>query len=93
MPPARGRATRALRAARARTSSSPGRASGAVLGERRLQEGARRPAHQSGASEPASDDTCDTVDIARLQATAKQNPRGIELLGPPPFKKVGGQDG
>lgn len=42
-----------------------------------------------GASEPATDDTCETVDIARLQASAKQNPRGIELLGPPPFKKIG----
>ena len=40
-----------------------------------------------GASEPATDDTgADAVDIPRLQASAKQNPRGIELLGPPPFK-------
>ena len=30
--------------------------------------------------------TADTVDIARLQASAKANPRGIEILGPPPFK-------
>ncbi len=37
------------------------------------------------ASEPATDDTSETVDIARLQASAKENPRGIELLGPPPF--------
>ena len=37
------------------------------------------------ASEPATDDASDTVDIARLQASAKQNPRGIEILGPPPF--------
>ncbi|MEY2424202.1 MAG: hypothetical protein QOI95_4269 [Acidimicrobiaceae bacterium] len=37
-----------------------------------------------GASEPTTDDTSETVDIARLQASAKENPRGIELLGPPP---------
>ena len=38
------------------------------------------------ASEPATDDTLmGTVDIARLQASAKANPRGVELLGPPPF--------
>ena len=44
-----------------------------------------------GASEPATGDTSDTVDIP-LQAWAKENPRGIELLGPPPFEalKVGG---
>ncbi|MDQ1372913.1 MAG: hypothetical protein QOJ09_251 [Actinomycetota bacterium] len=44
-----------------------------------------------GASEPATDDTSDTVDIARLQASAKDNPRGVQLLGPPPFEglKVG----
>ena len=44
-----------------------------------------------GASESATDDTCETVDIARLQASAKANPRGIEILGPPPFAhpKVG----
>jgi hypothetical protein len=41
-----------------------------------------------GASEPATDDTCDVVDIARLQASAQQNPRGIELLGPPPFEAL-----
>jgi quercetin dioxygenase-like cupin family protein len=45
-----------------------------------------------GASEPAEDDTADIVDIPRLQASAKANPRGIELLGPPPFK-VGGTPG
>ncbi len=37
------------------------------------------------ASEPTSDDSSDTVDIARLHASAKDNPRSIELLGPPPF--------
>jgi len=39
-----------------------------------------------GASEPATDDTAETVDIARVQASANANPRGIELLGPPPFE-------
>jgi quercetin dioxygenase-like cupin family protein len=39
-----------------------------------------------GASEPATDDTSVTVDIPRLQASAQQNPRGIEILGPPPFE-------
>ncbi len=38
-----------------------------------------------GASEPTSDDTSASVDIARVQSSAKENPRGIELLGPPPF--------
>lgn len=37
------------------------------------------------ASEPTSDDVSATFDIARLQASAKANPRGIEILGPPPF--------
>lgn len=43
------------------------------------------------ASEPATNDTSETVDIPRLQASAKDNPRGVELLGPPPFEdlKVG----
>lgn len=39
-----------------------------------------------GASEPATDDTSERVDLARLQAAAKDNPRGIEILGPPPFE-------
>lgn len=38
-----------------------------------------------GASEPATSDAPDTIDIARLRASARDNPRGIELLGPPPF--------
>lgn len=38
-----------------------------------------------GASEPATDDRVDAVDIERLQASARANPRGVELLGPPPF--------
>ena len=37
------------------------------------------------ASEAAADDTADRVDIARLQQSAMANPRGVELLGPPPF--------
>lgn len=41
-----------------------------------------------GASVPATDDTSETVDIARIQASAQENPRGIELLGPPPFEAV-----
>ncbi|MBK5333109.1 MAG: cupin domain-containing protein [Ilumatobacteraceae bacterium] len=40
------------------------------------------------ASEPATDDRSDTVDIARLQASAKENPRGVQLLGPPPFENL-----
>ena len=38
-----------------------------------------------GASVPAIDDAFETVNIARLQASANDNPRGIEILGPPPF--------
>ena len=38
-----------------------------------------------GASEPTTADTSDTLDIARLQASAQDNPRAVELLGPPPF--------
>ena len=41
-----------------------------------------------GASEPATDDASETVDIARVQASAKANPRGIEILGPPPFETL-----
>jgi quercetin dioxygenase-like cupin family protein len=40
-----------------------------------------------GASEPALDDTADRFDLARLQASAQANPRGIRLLGPPPFAR------
>jgi quercetin dioxygenase-like cupin family protein len=39
------------------------------------------------ASEPATDDTSNKVDIARVQASAKQH-SGIELLGPPPFEAL-----
>ena len=38
-----------------------------------------------GASDLATDDTADRVDLARLQASAAANPRGITILGPPPF--------
>lgn len=41
-----------------------------------------------GASDPATDDTADTLDLARLQAVAADNPRGITILGPPPFATV-----
>ena len=53
--------------------------------------GAPSQAFYRGASEPATADTSETVDMARLQASAKENPRGIEILGPPPFEtlKVG----
>jgi len=47
--------------------------------------GAVSQAFYRGASNPATDDTADFVDLARLQATAAENPRGIEILGPPPF--------
>jgi quercetin dioxygenase-like cupin family protein len=39
-----------------------------------------------GASEPAICDRPDIVDIERLQASAQQNPQGVQLLGPPPFE-------
>jgi quercetin dioxygenase-like cupin family protein len=41
-----------------------------------------------GASEPATSAAAETVDMARLQASAKANPRGIEILGPPPFNRA-----
>ena len=31
------------------------------------------------------EDNADNVDFGRLQATAAENPRGITILGPPPF--------
>ena len=37
------------------------------------------------ASDPAIGDSSDAFDITRIQASAHENPRGIELLGPPPF--------
>ena len=47
--------------------------------------GAPGQAFYRGASDPATDDTADLVDLARLQASATANPRGITILGPPPF--------
>jgi quercetin dioxygenase-like cupin family protein len=41
-----------------------------------------------GASEPAVDDTAEVVDLARLQASAAANPRGITILGPSPFSPM-----
>jgi quercetin dioxygenase-like cupin family protein len=38
-----------------------------------------------GASDPTTADSSAAVDIARVQASARANPRGIDLLGPPPF--------
>jgi quercetin dioxygenase-like cupin family protein len=53
-----------------------------------LQTPGTGQAFYRGASEPATDDNCDTVDIARLQASARENPRWVELLGPPPFESI-----
>jgi hypothetical protein len=47
-----------------------------------------RQAFYRGAIEPASNDRSDTVDIARVQTSAQQNPQAIQLLGPPPFEAV-----
>ena len=53
-----------------------------------LQTPGTGQAFYRAASEPAIDDTSHTVDIERLQASAKANPRWIEILGPPPFKSA-----
>lgn len=50
--------------------------------------GAVGQAFYRGASVPAVDDTADALDLAGLQATAMANPRGITILGPPPFATV-----
>jgi len=42
-----------------------------------------------GASDPAEDDEGDSLDLARLQASAAAHPRGITILGPPPFAVAG----
>jgi quercetin dioxygenase-like cupin family protein len=47
--------------------------------------GAVGQAFYRGASEPAVDGTADNLDLDRLRACAAANPRGIKLLGPPPF--------
>jgi quercetin dioxygenase-like cupin family protein len=41
-----------------------------------------------GASEPVTSEASQVVDIARVQASAKDNPRAIQLLGPPPFQSL-----
>jgi quercetin dioxygenase-like cupin family protein len=38
------------------------------------------------ASDAAASDDDDILDIPRLQATAQDNPRAINMLGPPPFE-------
>jgi quercetin dioxygenase-like cupin family protein len=47
--------------------------------------GAVGQAFYRGASHPAVDDAVDSLDLPHLQASAAENPRGITLLGPPPF--------
>lgn len=47
--------------------------------------GAVGQAFYRGASEPAGDHTADYLDLPGLQTTAAANPRGITILGPPPF--------
>jgi quercetin dioxygenase-like cupin family protein len=47
--------------------------------------GAVGQAFYRGASEAAVDDDADNLDLARLRGTAAENPRGITILGPPPF--------
>jgi quercetin dioxygenase-like cupin family protein len=44
-----------------------------------------------GASEPATGDASDVVDIARVQASAKVN-GGVQILGPPPFDTADGAE-
>ena len=56
--------------------------------------GAVGQAFYRSASDPAADESAeniDNVDIPRLQATAMKNPRGITLLGPPPFRTAAAQ--
>ncbi|MEP7201675.1 MAG: cupin domain-containing protein [Ilumatobacteraceae bacterium] len=53
-----------------------------------LQTPGHGQAFYRDASEPTTDDTSDTVDMASLQASAKENPSGVELLGPPPFEAL-----
>ena len=50
--------------------------------------GAVGQAFYRGASVPAVDDRTDALDLAALQAAAAENPRGIKILGPPPFAIV-----
>jgi quercetin dioxygenase-like cupin family protein len=37
------------------------------------------------ASHPPTSDASDAIDMLRLQASARDNPSGIAILGPPPF--------
>jgi quercetin dioxygenase-like cupin family protein len=48
--------------------------------------GAVGQAFYRGASDPAVDEPADRLDLDRLTACAGENPRGITLLGPPPFE-------
>jgi quercetin dioxygenase-like cupin family protein len=50
--------------------------------------GAVGQAFYRGASDPALGDTADILDLARLQASATANPRGITILGPSPFSPM-----
>jgi quercetin dioxygenase-like cupin family protein len=52
-----------------------------------LQTPGAGQAFYRGASEPATSDASDTIDIARVQASATEN-GGVELLGPPPFNAL-----
>jgi quercetin dioxygenase-like cupin family protein len=52
--------------------------------------GAVSQAFYRGASEPAVDDAADVVDFGLLKAVAAENPRAIEILGPPPFATIAG---
>lgn len=52
-----------------------------------LQTPGAGQAFYRGASEPATDDTADAVDISRVMASAQEN-GGVEMLGPPPFAAV-----
>jgi quercetin dioxygenase-like cupin family protein len=40
------------------------------------------------ASDAATTDDSEAVDIARVQGSARENPRGVTLLGPPPFEPL-----
>jgi quercetin dioxygenase-like cupin family protein len=52
-----------------------------------LQTPGTAQAFYRGASDPATGDVSETVDVARIQASAKEN-GGVELLGPPPFETL-----
>src|SRR4051794_27950153 len=50
-----------------------------------MQSPATGEAFYRGASDPVTSDDVGELDLARLQASAGDNPRGIAILGPPPF--------